>query len=99
MLSRRELSVRGRVPPRAARPARTVGVCLTTDFSLEGSAFAAHPRDDAGTHWRARAASSTCGTRFVTRLLIDLDRGPNTVDPVTITDGTLQLHISSCVKP
>jgi hypothetical protein len=35
----------------------------------------------------------------VTRLLIDLDRGPNTVDPVTITDGTLQLHISSCFKP
>ena len=30
------------------------------------------------------------------RLLIDLDGNPNTVDPVTITGGNLQIHISSC---
>jgi hypothetical protein len=31
-----------------------------------------------------------------TLLLVDLDRDPSTVDPVTITDGNLQLHASSC---
>lgn len=31
-----------------------------------------------------------------TRLLVDLDGDPATVDPVTITGGNLQLHISSC---
>jgi hypothetical protein len=34
-----------------------------------------------------------------TRLLIDLDGDPQTVDPVTITDGNLQIHISSCSTP
>ena len=34
-----------------------------------------------------------------TLLLIDMDRDPATVDPVTITDGNLQLHISSCSNP
>lgn len=29
-------------------------------------------------------------------LLLDIDGDPNTVDPITITDGNLQLHISSC---
>lgn len=29
-------------------------------------------------------------------LLIDIDHDPSTVDPVTITDGNLQIHISSC---
>jgi hypothetical protein len=29
-------------------------------------------------------------------LLIDVDGNPATVDPVTITDGNLQIHISSC---
>jgi hypothetical protein len=32
----------------------------------------------------------------VVRLLVDLDGDPNTVDPVKITDGNLQIHISSC---
>jgi hypothetical protein len=31
-----------------------------------------------------------------TIILVDLDGNPNTVDPVTITKGNLQLHISSC---
>ncbi len=31
-----------------------------------------------------------------TLLLIDMDGDPTTVDPVTITDGNFQLHISSC---
>lgn len=31
-----------------------------------------------------------------TLLLVDLDGDPATVDPVTITDGNLQIHISSC---
>jgi hypothetical protein len=31
-------------------------------------------------------------------LLIDLDGDPATVDPVTITGGNLQIHISSCSK-
>jgi hypothetical protein len=35
----------------------------------------------------------------IVRLLIDLDGDPNTVDPVTITGGNLQLHISSCDDP
>jgi hypothetical protein len=29
-------------------------------------------------------------------LLLDMDGDPNTVDPITITDGNLQLHITSC---
>lgn len=29
-------------------------------------------------------------------LLIDIDGDPSTVDPITITDGNLQIHISSC---
>jgi hypothetical protein len=33
------------------------------------------------------------------RLLIDVDGDPNTVDPVLITDGNLQIHISSCTVP
>lgn len=33
---------------------------------------------------------------LTTRLLIDIDGDPNTIDPVTITDGNLQIHISSC---
>ncbi len=32
----------------------------------------------------------------IVRLLVDLDGNEATVDPVTITGGTLQLHISSC---
>jgi hypothetical protein len=36
---------------------------------------------------------------LTTRLLIDLDGDPSTIDPVTITDGNLQLHISSCDNP
>jgi hypothetical protein len=32
-------------------------------------------------------------------LLIDIDGNPATVDPVTITDGNLQIHISSCEVP
>lgn len=35
----------------------------------------------------------------VVRLLVDQDGDPNTVDPVTITDGNLQIHISSCSVP
>jgi hypothetical protein len=34
-----------------------------------------------------------------TLMLIDIDGDPSTVDPVTITDGNLQLHISSCDSP
>ncbi|MDX1449686.1 MAG: hypothetical protein R3246_11565, partial [Acidimicrobiia bacterium] len=34
-----------------------------------------------------------------TVLLIDMDGNPATVDPVTITGGNLQLHISSCDTP
>jgi hypothetical protein len=34
-----------------------------------------------------------------TLLLVDLDGNPATVDPVTITDGNFQLHISSCDNP
>jgi len=34
-----------------------------------------------------------------TRLLIDVDGNPATVDPVLITDGNLQIHISSCETP
>jgi hypothetical protein len=36
---------------------------------------------------------------LTTRLLIDLDGDPSTIDPVTITDGNLQLHVSSCSTP
>jgi hypothetical protein len=32
----------------------------------------------------------------VTQLLVDTDAAPATVDPVTITGGNLQIHISSC---
>ncbi len=35
----------------------------------------------------------------VVRLLIDMDGDPATVDPVAITDGNLQIHISSCSVP
>ncbi|MEO5619101.1 MAG: T9SS type A sorting domain-containing protein [Candidatus Eisenbacteria bacterium] len=31
-----------------------------------------------------------------TLLLVDIDGDPNTIDPIAITDGNLQLHISSC---
>jgi hypothetical protein len=31
-----------------------------------------------------------------TLLLVDIDHDPSTVDPVTITDGNIQLHDSSC---
>jgi hypothetical protein len=34
-----------------------------------------------------------------TVLLIDNDGDPNTMDPITVTDGNLQLHISSCATP
>jgi len=34
-----------------------------------------------------------------TLLLVDVDGNPATVDPVTITDGNFQLHISSCDTP
>ena len=34
-----------------------------------------------------------------TLLLVDVDGDPATIDPVTITDGNLQLHISSCSNP
>lgn len=34
-----------------------------------------------------------------TLLLIDVDGNPATVDPVTITDGNMQIHISSCDDP
>ena len=32
-------------------------------------------------------------------LLVDVDGNPATVDPVTITDGNLQIHITSCDAP
>ena len=31
-----------------------------------------------------------------TLLLVDVDGNPATIDPVTITDGNLQIHVSSC---
>jgi len=34
-----------------------------------------------------------------TLLLVDVDHNPATVDPVTITDGNLQIHVSSCDNP
>jgi len=34
-----------------------------------------------------------------TLLLVDVDGDPATVDPVTITDGNMQIHISSCDTP
>ena len=34
-----------------------------------------------------------------TLLLVDVDGDPTTVDPVTITDGNMQIHVSSCDKP
>lgn len=34
-----------------------------------------------------------------TLLLVDVDGNPATVDPITITDGNLQIHISSCDSP
>ena len=34
-----------------------------------------------------------------TWLLVDIDGNPATIDPVTITDGNLQIHISSCAVP
>jgi len=34
-----------------------------------------------------------------TLLLIDGDGNPATVDPITITGGNLQLHVSSCDDP
>lgn len=34
-----------------------------------------------------------------TLLLIDIDGDPETVDPITITGGNLQIHISSCDDP
>ncbi|MBI1797556.1 MAG: carboxypeptidase regulatory-like domain-containing protein [Candidatus Eisenbacteria bacterium] len=34
-----------------------------------------------------------------TLLLVDIDGNPATVDPVTITDGNMQIHISSCSDP
>jgi hypothetical protein len=34
-----------------------------------------------------------------TWLLVDGDGNPATVDPVPITDGNLQIHISSCSPP
>lgn len=34
-----------------------------------------------------------------TLMLVDVDGDPMTVDPVAITDGNLQLHISSCSTP
>ncbi len=34
-----------------------------------------------------------------TLLLVDVDHNPATVDPVTITDGNFQIHISSCDDP
>jgi len=34
----------------------------------------------------------------VVRLLVDTDGVPGTVDPITITGGNMQLHISSCSK-
>ena len=43
----------------------------------------ANPADPAGT----------------TLLLVDVDGDPTTVDPVTITDGNLQIHVSSCNTP
>uniref|UniRef100_A0A832MM40 Uncharacterized protein n=1 Tax=Eiseniibacteriota bacterium TaxID=2212470 RepID=A0A832MM40_UNCEI len=36
------------------------------------------------------------GTTYV---LVDIDGDPTTVDPLTITDGNLQLHVSSCDSP
>ena len=32
-------------------------------------------------------------------ILVDVDGDPATVDPLTITDGNMQLHISSCTTP
>jgi len=32
-------------------------------------------------------------------ILVDMDGNPATVDPVTITDGNLQIHVSSCDTP
>lgn len=34
-----------------------------------------------------------------TVLLVDIDGDPSTVDPITITGGNLQIHISSCDDP
>ena len=34
-----------------------------------------------------------------TVLLVDMDNDTETVDPITITGGNLQLHISSCDDP
>jgi hypothetical protein len=34
-----------------------------------------------------------------TLLLVDVDGNPATVDPVTITDGNMQIHITSCDDP
>lgn len=34
-----------------------------------------------------------------TLLLVDVDGNPATVDPVTITDGNMQIHVSSCDRP
>jgi hypothetical protein len=53
-------------------------------------------RDGAG---KDRYFLNVWDSTLTTRLLIDLDGDPNTIDPVTITDGNLQLHISSCDKP
>lgn len=38
-------------------------------------------------------------TGTTTWLLVDGDGNPSTVDPVPITDGNLQIHISSCSTP
>lgn len=32
-------------------------------------------------------------------MLVDVDGDPSTVDPLTITDGNMQIHISSCTTP
>jgi len=53
-------------------------------------------RDGAG---KDRYFLNVWDSGLTTRLLIDLDDDPNTIDPVTITDGNLQLHVSSCATP
>ena len=54
-------------------------------------------RDGAGKdRYYLHVYKSPADPNGTTLLLVDLDHDPSTIDPVTITDGNIQLHDSSC---
>jgi hypothetical protein len=57
-------------------------------------------RDGAGKdRYFLHVFANTADPNGSTLLLVDVDGDPATVDPVTITDGNMQIHISSCDAP